>query len=60
METQSCLVIPTEDGIDAFISTQWMDHAQMAIADVLGISSNRYPVLIKLFQYELYLFLHYF
>lgn len=41
METQYCSVIPTEDGLDMYPSTQWMDINQAATAAALNISANK-------------------
>ncbi|KAL3274967.1 hypothetical protein HHI36_019742 [Cryptolaemus montrouzieri] len=41
METQCCLVVPTEDGIDMFPSTQWMDLNQASAAKMLNIPQNK-------------------
>jgi xanthine dehydrogenase/oxidase len=40
METQSTVVVPIEDGLDVFATTQWMDVTQIAIADALKIPNN--------------------
>lgn len=37
METQSCICIPIEDGMDVYSSTQWMDYVQIAIAKACNI-----------------------
>ncbi|XP_060520176.1 xanthine dehydrogenase-like [Cylas formicarius] len=47
METQNCQVIPTEDGFDVYAGTQWMDHIQGVIAQVLNIPSQTISVFVK-------------
>lgn len=41
METQCCVVIPVEDGLDMYPSTQTVYLAQSAAAKVLNISMNK-------------------
>lgn len=40
-ETQTCIVTPTEDGMDVYSSTQWLDHVHVAIANSLNILANK-------------------
>lgn len=40
METQTCLCVPTESGIDVFASTQFPHGVQAIVATTLGISTN--------------------
>jgi xanthine dehydrogenase/oxidase len=40
METQSCICIPKEDGMDVYCSTQYPDNVQATIAAVIGIPTN--------------------
>jgi hypothetical protein len=42
METQQCVCVPTEDGMDVYPTTQWLDITQVGIAEVLNIPENRY------------------
>lgn len=41
MEPQSCVCIPTEDGIDVYPTSQFIDLTQTSIATCLGIPNNR-------------------
>ncbi|CAL1679573.1 unnamed protein product [Lasius platythorax] len=47
METQSCVCVPMEDGMDVYPSTQWIDHIQVAIADCLNVKNNSINVYVK-------------
>ncbi|XP_030746527.1 xanthine dehydrogenase-like isoform X2 [Sitophilus oryzae] len=47
METQTCLVVPTEDGLNVFASTQWMDQVQGAISQVLNMPSQKISVIVR-------------
>nr|CAD7266658.1 unnamed protein product [Timema shepardi] len=47
METQTCLTVPTENGLNVFSSTQWMDHVQGAIAQILAIPENSIVVSVR-------------
>lgn len=44
METQSCVCVPVEDGMDVYPATQWMDLNQIAISQVLNVPENRCSV----------------
>lgn len=41
METQSCVIRPSEDGLDVLVATQWPDHVHLAISDCLNLKQNR-------------------
>jgi len=42
MENHAALCIPTEDGMDVFATTQWIDLVQASIASMLQIPNNTY------------------
>ena len=44
METQSCVCVPVEDGMDVYPASQWMDLVQRAICQVLNVPENRCSV----------------
>ena len=37
METQTCVCVPVEDGMDIYPASQWMDLIQVAVAELLNI-----------------------
>lgn len=41
MESQICLCVPVEDGMDVFSATQWMDLVNIAVANALNMPLNR-------------------
>ncbi|XP_055537408.1 xanthine dehydrogenase/oxidase-like [Wyeomyia smithii] len=47
METQTCVCIPIEDGMDVYSSTQWVDLTQMAIARVLKVPQNSLNLYVR-------------
>jgi len=38
---QACVCRPTEDGMDVYASTQWLELTQQSVAMVLGVPINR-------------------
>ncbi|XP_028176684.1 xanthine dehydrogenase 1-like [Ostrinia furnacalis] len=47
METQTSVVIPSEDGMDVYAATQWLDLTNVAIAKCLNISVNKVNVVVR-------------
>jgi xanthine dehydrogenase/oxidase len=47
METQCCSVVPNENGLDVYPSSQWMDLIQVGIAKMLNIQTSRVNVTIR-------------
>jgi xanthine dehydrogenase molybdopterin-binding subunit B len=45
METQSCAVSHSDEGLLVRSSTQWMDAIQASVAQVVGIDQNKYAFL---------------
>lgn len=41
METQTCVCIPREKGLDVYSSTQWMDPVQTVISESLNMPKNQ-------------------
>jgi xanthine dehydrogenase/oxidase len=40
METQQCICVPSEDGMDIYSSSQWTDTAHIAVSEVLKVPQN--------------------
>ncbi|EDS40040.1 aldehyde oxidase [Culex quinquefasciatus] len=47
METQSCVCVPIEDGLDVYSSTQWVDMVQVAISRMLVIPENSINISVR-------------
>ncbi|KAL1373969.1 hypothetical protein pipiens_005053 [Culex pipiens pipiens] len=47
METQCCVCIPIEDGMDVYSATQWVDLTQMAIAKMLKVPQNSLNLYVR-------------
>ena len=50
---QATVAIPTDEGLDIKTSTQWMDSAQGAVANLCGIPKTKYDVLFVLIHISL-------
>jgi xanthine dehydrogenase/oxidase len=47
METQQCLCVPSEDGMDVYSSSQWNDTMQIAVAEVLKVPVNTINCVVR-------------
>ncbi|XP_055703921.1 aldehyde oxidase 3-like [Phlebotomus papatasi] len=47
METQTTLAVPTEDGMDIYASTQWIDVTQRVVAQVLAVKENTINIKLR-------------
>ncbi|XP_065336761.1 uncharacterized protein LOC135937537 [Cloeon dipterum] len=47
METHTCVVVPTEDGYDVYSASQWIDHIQQVISQVLNITESTVNVAVR-------------
>lgn len=47
METQTCVCVPIEDGMDVYSSTQWMDLTQVAIAESIKVPQNSLNMYVR-------------
>lgn len=45
MEPQTCVAKPTEDGMDLYSATQWLDLTNVAVARCLKVPVNRYDMI---------------
>lgn len=46
MEKQTCVTRPSEDGIDVFTSSQYLDMSHLIVSEALNIEQNRYEYVI--------------
>ena len=47
METQSCVCVPIEDGMDVYSATQWVDLTQVSIAECLNVKNNSINIQVR-------------
>lgn len=47
METQQCVCVPTEDGMDVYSSTQRIDNVQVAISEMLKVKANSLNLYVR-------------
>ena len=46
-EPQTCVCIPSEDGINIYSATQWMDLINVAVSEALNITENKINIEVK-------------
>lgn len=49
METVTTVVKPSDEGLDVYCSTQWMEGVQLMISRALNLSQNQYVFLLSNF-----------
>jgi len=47
METQTCICIPSEKGMEVYASTQWMDTVQTVISETINMPRNQINVYVS-------------
>ena len=47
LETQTCVCVPIEDGMDIYSSTQWIDAIQLTVASMLNLPRNSFNVIVR-------------
>lgn len=47
METQCCLCLPTDEGLNIYSATQWMDNIQSSVAAMLNIPESSINMQVK-------------
>ncbi|KAL1516706.1 hypothetical protein ABEB36_000583 [Hypothenemus hampei] len=47
MENQNCLVVPTEDGLNVYPGSQWMDYTQGVISQFLALPSQKINIVVR-------------
>ncbi|XP_052742295.1 uncharacterized protein LOC112057810 [Bicyclus anynana] len=47
MEPQTCVTVPTENGLDVYSSTQWLDLTSVAVAQCLNVPVNSVNVIVR-------------
>jgi xanthine dehydrogenase/oxidase len=47
METQTCVCVPIEDGMDIYSSTQWVDLVQVSIAETLKVPESSLNLYVR-------------
>lgn len=46
IEPQTCIAKPTDDGMEVYSATQWLDLTNIAVAQTLNVPVNRYGLIV--------------
>lgn len=47
METQTCVCVPSDDGMNIYSAAQWIDGVQLAVSNVLNVPQNKLNIEVR-------------